>query len=264
MLEQRDLNAVKELAEHIWEGHDYLGNIAHQWIAEGGFYGLFEGSRLIGCSKLTFLPDKVIWLEGLRIHPDYQGHGLGSELSAYVMDQALLFKSEGKADSIEFSTYCLNHESIHISQKAGFRIVDEFYILTHDLVKPLSYSDKAIIDKTINKFYPSYLPYGWKFLHPCQDSLNWLQQRAKAVQCLEGSFYVGGEEPTVCLLTAAGKWLLSALPQIQFCLGDKYEANILLHTSRQEEVQTLLDLGFHWWDEGQEDKIFVFRYFADR
>jgi len=138
LLNEADLKDVKELAKHIWEGNDYLGKVAKTWIEDGGFLGMFDAEMLIGCAKITQLPDTVIWLEGLRIHPDYQGKGLGKQLAKVVLDMALQFVASGEARYIEFSTYCLNHESIHISTQAGFKVIDEYYILSHKAVKPSS------------------------------------------------------------------------------------------------------------------------------
>ncbi len=255
-----DLKAVKELARHIWEGNDYLGKVAKGWIEEGGFLGLFDADMLIGCAKITHLPDGVVWLEGLRIHPEYQHKGLGKELAKTVLDMALQFVQSGEAQHIEFSTYCLNQESIHISTQAGFKPVDEYYILTHKSVKPASPKHFSKIFDNVTDYFPTSLPYGWKFLHPTKQAVNWLNRKVQVAKAEGGHFYVGGEEPTVCLLSPAGEWLDQALPYIQYYLGKKKEIELLLHPSRAAEIPVLQELGFHWWEEGQEDKIIIYRY----
>ena len=263
LLNETDLRAVKELAKYTWDGNDYLGKVAKSWIEDGGFLGMFNEELLMGCAKITHLPDAVVWLEGLRIHPDYQGKGLGKQLAKVVLDMALQFVKSGEASYIEFSTYCLNHESIHISTQAGFKPIDEFYILTHKSVKPSSIKHFSRVYENVSDYFPSLLPYGWKFLHPTKQALNWLNRKVQAAKAEGGHFYVGGEEPTVCLLTPAGDWLSQALPYIQYYLGKKKDIEVLLHTSRKSEIPVLQELGFHWWEEGQEDKVIVYRYLPD-
>jgi GNAT superfamily N-acetyltransferase len=263
LLNATDVYAVKDLAKHIWDGEDYLGKVAKHWIEDGGFIGMFDGDKLIGCSKITRLPDRVIWLEGLRIHPDYRKQGLGKQLSETGMEIALNLVKSGEADSIEFSTYCLNEESIHLAAQAGFKQIDEHYIMSHKSVKPAAENRHGRIHDDITDYYPVSLPFGWRFLHPVKASLNWINQKSRLVRADIGYFYVGGEQPTVCLLSPAGEWILKALPVMQYFVGKKEPIELILHSSRKFEIEMLLSLDFHWWEEGQEDRILVYRYMPD-
>jgi GNAT superfamily N-acetyltransferase len=260
MLHLDDIKAVKDLAKQIWDGNDYLGRVARAWIEDGGFLGMFDGQNLIGCAKITRLPDGVIWLEGLRIHPDWQKQGHGKKLAAQVMDVAQQFVRTGDASSIEFSTYYKNLESIHIATQAGFKQIDEYYILTHKSVKLSGDKHHTRIHDDITDYFPVTLPYGWKFLHTARQALNWLNKKADLHRAGGGYFYVAGEQPTVCLMSPAGDWIDEALPVIQHLLGKKEEISVLLHSSRKFEIPILLALDFHWWEEGIEDKVVVFRH----
>ncbi len=260
LLEIPDLYAVKELGKLTWEGGDYLGKVAKGWIEDGGFLGLFEGDNLIGCAKISRLPDQVVWLEGLRVHPDHQKQGLGKLLAGKAMDLALHLVRSGEAAHIEFSTYYQNLESIHISTQAGFAQCDEYYILSHKPVKPVSSQHHQRIHEDVTDYFPVTVPYGWKFLHPVKQALNWLNKRAHLIRAGGGYFYVAGDSPVACLLTPAGDWLHDALPYIQYAFGKKNQIEILLHKSREFEIGTLMELGFHWWEEGTPDKVLVFRH----
>jgi GNAT superfamily N-acetyltransferase len=263
LMDAADVYAVKELAKHIWDGDDYLGKVAKHWLEDGGFLGMFDGEALIGCSKITRLPDRVIWLEGLRIHPDYRAKGLGKQLSATSMDIALNLVSSGEADHIEFSTYYLNEESIHIATQAGFRQIDELYIMSHKSVKPKAEIRHTRIHEDITDYFPASIPYGWKFLHPVKPSLNWLNKKSQLHKVEFGYFYVGGEQPTVCLLSPAGDWIAKALPVMQYFIGKKEPIELILHSSRKFEIEILQSMDFHWWEEGKEDRILVYRYFPE-
>ncbi len=263
LLEMTDLYAVKDLAKLIWDGSDYMGKVAKAWIEDGGFLGMFDVDKLIGCAKITRLPNQVIWLEGLRIHPDYQKKGLGKKLAGLVLDTALQFVRSGEATHIEFSTYYLNEESIHISTQAGFKLIDEYYILTHKSVKPTATNQHHRIHDDVTDYFPQSIPYGWKFLQPTKQSLNWLNKKVQLLKAEGGYFYVGGEQPVVCMLSPAGEWIEKAMPVMQYFLGKKHPIEVILHSSRKFEIETLQSYDFHWWEEGKEDKILVFRYMPE-
>ncbi|TFH40724.1 MAG: GNAT family N-acetyltransferase, partial [ANME-2 cluster archaeon] len=160
LLQPTDLYAVKDLSKLMWDGDDYMGKVAKAWIEDGGFLGMFDVDKLIGCAKIPRLPNQVIWLEGLRVHPDYQKKGLGKKLAGLVLDTALQFVRSGDATHIEFSTYHLNEESIHISTQAGFKQIDEYYILTHKSVKPSATNQHHRIHDYVTDYFPHSIPFG--------------------------------------------------------------------------------------------------------
>ena len=263
LLQADDLYAVKDLSKLIWDGDDYLGKVAKAWIEDGGFIGMFDGDKLIGCAKITRLPNQVIWLEGLRIHPEYQHQGLGRKLTGLVLDTALQLVRSNEADYIEFSTYYKNVESIHLAEEAGFKLIDEYYTLTHKAVKPTSTNLTYRVHDNITDYFPTSFPYGWEFLHPTKPSLNWLNKRVKMLKAGGGHFYIGGEQPTVCLLSPAEEWVEKALPIMQYFLGKKQPIEVMLHHSRKQEIEILQSFGFNWWEDDIEDKVVVYRYQQD-
>jgi GNAT superfamily N-acetyltransferase len=264
LLQMNDLYAVKDLAKLIWDGDDYLGKVAKTWLEDGGFIGMWDGNQLIGCAKITRLPNQVIWLEGLRIHPERQGKGLGKKLAGVVLDTAVQLVRSGEADYIEFSTYYKNESSIHIATQAGFKLIDEYYILSHKAVKPTSTNHTYRVHDDVTDYFPTTFPFGWKFLHPNKPSLNWLNKRVKMLKAGGGHFYIGGEQATVCLLSPAEEWVEKAMPIMQYFLGKKQQIEVMLHTSRKAEIEILQSYDFHWWEEEQEDKVVIYRYQPDK
>jgi len=263
-LNSADLAAVKAVAKTIWEGSDYLLRIGHRWLKAGGMYGMELDGRLIGVVKLTLLPDQVIWLEGLRIHADYQSHGYGNVLSAFALETALGMRKQGLGNQIEFSTYHLNEESIHITTKAGFRRVEQLYIMAHDPVpaKPLPAGEN--LPEELLSLYPLSLIWGWKFLHPTQETLAWLRKKTKMYQVAGGRFYGGGEQPVVVLLDPPGKWLEEAQPYMQSLCGKHTGVEIVFPFSRKAWLPKLEKHGFRRWEPETEDIIQVFRYLPDQ
>ncbi|RLF80627.1 GNAT family N-acetyltransferase, partial [Thermococci archaeon] len=169
---------IEEIAKLTWEGEDYLGRVFENWLRDGNFYVLELEGKVVGTTKLTILPDKVGWLEGLRVHPNYQKHGFGRLLHNFMLKKGKELAEKGVINALEFSTYFLNKESIAMAKKDGFKIVERFY----DIQRALEEEKEPKLSR-INSLdeldYEGYIPYGWKFLHKCKESIEWLNQKAE-------------------------------------------------------------------------------------
>jgi len=90
-----DKEEVLELSSHIWEGHDYIPGVFDEWVEDGGFYSGKLDGKIIAVDKFTDQGDGVIWLEGLRVHPEYQGKGYATKMVNGLME---------KVDELDYST----------------------------------------------------------------------------------------------------------------------------------------------------------------
>ena len=70
-----DKEEVLNLTKNIWEGNDYIPELFDKWVNEEGFYCGKLDDKIISLDKYTWQYNDVIWLEGLRVHPDYRGKG---------------------------------------------------------------------------------------------------------------------------------------------------------------------------------------------
>ncbi|GAB6101553.1 hypothetical protein JCM16138_07760 [Thermococcus atlanticus] len=77
---------IEEIAQLTWGGEDYLARVFDEWLGDN-FYVLELDGKVIGTAKLTILPDKVGWLEGLRVHPNYQKRGFGRVLHNFMLQK---------------------------------------------------------------------------------------------------------------------------------------------------------------------------------
>lgn len=259
-LNNRDHAAICEVAKQTWDGEDYLPKVAKDWILDGGFFGMEIDGKLIGTAKMTNLPNRVIWLEGLRIIPAFQKQGHGKALAEFVLKIALKLVKKGKADDIEFSTYYLNEESIKMAEKAGFEQVEKFYLLRHKPVESVISSTHYKLHPTLFEIFPSSLPWGWKFLHSNMKSIRFLNKRTYLYRHGDDRFYVGGEQPTVVLTTPAGKWVKECLPTMQYLVGEGMPIDIILPEHRKDELAVLGTIGFNTWKKNKEDIVVVYRY----
>ncbi|MGM0509976.1 MAG: GNAT family N-acetyltransferase [Thermoplasmatota archaeon] len=123
-----DKEEIEELTKGIWEGHDYVPKVFDKWVEEGGFYkGILDG-KIIAIDKYTWLEDGVIWLEGLRVHPEYQGMGYGREMLDRFMD--IVDSLDPKKE--KFMTATTKDEVKHMAEEGGFHLVQSYYYLYMD------------------------------------------------------------------------------------------------------------------------------------
>ncbi len=79
-VKKSDRGEIEELSSNIWSGHDYIPEVFDRWLEEGGFIcGRLDG-KIVALAKHTRHRNDVLWLEGLRVHPEYQGKGLGRKM----------------------------------------------------------------------------------------------------------------------------------------------------------------------------------------
>ncbi len=112
-----DKAAVLAISAQIWAGHDYLPRFFDRWVREGQFWVGVQRGQVVGCGKATEFARGEWWLEGLRVDQRLTGRGLGTALSRAILARAL----DLRPVSLRLATADVNHESIHIIEKMGFR-----------------------------------------------------------------------------------------------------------------------------------------------
>jgi len=120
----KDTPDVLELTRTIWEGDDYVPHVWAEWLRDyEGLLAVAEyGGRVVGLDKLSLLAPGEWWLEGLRVHPEYEGRGVASRLNDYTLDFW-----ENKANGVVRLATVSGREPVkHLSTRSGFRVLGEF------------------------------------------------------------------------------------------------------------------------------------------
>ena len=88
---ESDREAVLALTARTWDFGDYIEWVFDDWLndTKGRFLAAehIVTGKLAAIDKMTFLSPKEAWFEGLRVAPEFRGHGLASRLQAYMIDQ---------------------------------------------------------------------------------------------------------------------------------------------------------------------------------
>ncbi len=256
-----DREDLIRIARGIWGGTDYLPLVMDRWISEPWFLVCEYRGRVIACIKLSLFPDQVLWFEGLRVQKRYQNRGIATLLNRHAFALVEKLRRDGKVRSFEFATYYLNSESLHLTQKLGFKTVETFWVLDKRGIKATQ--KPHILPKVDMKFfrhYQKYIPCAWQSVHHCPDALPFLQSHGKLFQTKRATYYLGGShQPVITLLEAPGPYMHEELPYFQHFFGSRKSYGIIVPPAFRDSLPLLLELGFNFWEKEQVENMLVLR-----
>ncbi len=118
---ENDKEAIINLS-HQFE-NDFLDKVLDRWLylEKGGIYLAWLEGTLVGCCTLSFPSPNEAWLQGMRVHPDFQGRGIAYDINRFLIDVA---KTEG-AVVVRLITSLQNHQAVRVTEKLGFRLIGD-------------------------------------------------------------------------------------------------------------------------------------------
>jgi GNAT superfamily N-acetyltransferase len=121
---QEDTADVLDLTRRIWDGEDYIPYVWQDWLADpqGRLAVAEHEGRVLGLGKLTRLSNEDWWLEGLRVHPEYQGHGIASQLNEYLVEYWL----EHGSGTVRLTTSSARLPVHHLCERLSFEKIGEY------------------------------------------------------------------------------------------------------------------------------------------
>jgi GNAT superfamily N-acetyltransferase len=259
---EADIPGLVEISRQTWDGDDYLAGVARGWITEGGLYVGLVGQTVAGCARYAFLPGSLIWLEGLRVRPDFKGRGYGKALSAHVLGEARRLAATGGWNHVEFSTYYKNSESIGITAAEGFEVVERFSLVWKHWPSAGDGFRRIDFPRAELDCYPAHVPFGWRFPLDCPETREWLASRCSAWEFDGARFYhrEGGWDFT--LLRSGLQNPLEAaqgISRVAAALGMDDGFEVIIPEGSGDALQAFLDSGFVFWEEPHEPNMLVFR-----
>ncbi|MCP4646237.1 MAG: GNAT family N-acetyltransferase, partial [bacterium] len=247
-------------------GDDYLELVSEKWLNQTGFYVGEVNGKVIACGKITILPEKIAWLEGLRVHGNFRGNGYGRLLSDQILQIAKRRLNNGEFRNIEFSTYVSNIESISMAEKQGFAVSEQFHVLNMENPQKPSFStvlNRFSPSSADFRIYPQHAPCGWKYiLHSGDGSLSWFEKNAEFWQVETGaSFLAANRGYEISPLASAfedqegfirGILAFAELKRLDYLV-------IMAHDSHKDILNTAVKNGFSYWDEQGVANLPVYR-----
>lgn len=171
-----DTSDVLEITNHIWDGEDYVPHVWREWLTDQ--YGVLAVAEyqesVIGLGKLTQLTPDDWWMEGLRVHPEYEGRGVASQLHDYMLE---CWERTGCC-AIRLATSSERKSVHHLCERTGFVRVGEavlfkadalpvgrnnFHRITMDEI-PKAF--KTIVDSPFLNLNNRLIDLGWQWTSP--------------------------------------------------------------------------------------------------
>lgn len=258
-----DLPGLADISRGTWDGGDYLEAVAPGWIAEGGMFSGIMAGRLFGCYKITVMPGRVAWLEGLRVHPSMRGRGLGRLLSEDCFSRAEAMRASGTVDFVEFETYYHNAESIAIALSRGFERVETFRFLHRASMPPEGSAPAVVVPLEERDLlpYPARIPLGWKAVLRTEDTAGSI---AGMCEVREASGLRFMSRPGENVFTPCSSAMESpveagrAMARTAHASGDD-TVEVMLPGSAGDVESRLMSDGWGYWEEPREPNAWVFR-----
>lgn len=119
-----DRETVFAFCEHTWEWGDYIERVWDEWLndPQGQLVVATDDGRPVGIAHLRMLNATDAWLEGLRVNPEYRGHGVGTALNLALQEEAM----RRGATTVRLVTESDNTASLHIMPHVHMRQIGGF------------------------------------------------------------------------------------------------------------------------------------------
>lgn len=121
-----DHEDVRTIASSVWtdRGGDYLPSVYQEWISgerRRTLVAELEGT-VVGIAQCVALSPFEAWCQGMRVHPDYRGQGLGTTITEALFDWA----REQGATVARNMVFSWNGAGLGQSRAIGFEPVAAF------------------------------------------------------------------------------------------------------------------------------------------
>ena len=121
-----DRPAMERICAHTWDSGDYIQEVWDEWLAdeEGVLLVAELGGQVVSLNKVTFQPGGQVWLEGMRVDPDYRGRGIASR----GLEYNLAYARQQRARVVRLATGG-NNTAVHaMVGKAGMEPVGRYVL----------------------------------------------------------------------------------------------------------------------------------------
>lgn len=273
-----DKPRIVEISSKIWDGDDYLPHIFEKWVEEeGGEFSVITVDGVVaGCSKMTLLPENVLWLEGIRVDTEYRGQGLGKKMAEYQLNKA----KELGYSRLELSTFVENYESLAIIEKRGFRRIASFKFLLNTFEKELAFDCEEVdlkkaakvssiddvqglLEKLDTEARQSYVNLDWTFVKCDKAILQAFVNKGLVYKIGDTVFAYGNwnqKDDGMTLYFMYGDDCESAVRHVLAEARRIGASNVIIMSAGGKEEQDLLQKhGFIALTE-EENDAFVYRY----
>ncbi len=161
-----DRAAMERICAQTWEWGDYIPEVWDDWLAdnersraEGGFGFLIVGElagQVVALSKITWQARGQVWLEGMRVDPDYRRRGIAGQF----LDYSLAYAREHGARVVRLGT---GHHNTAAHILAAHAAMERAGSYVHWTAEPLSSDGLAGLPE-VSRLTLEHAVQVWTFL----------------------------------------------------------------------------------------------------
>jgi GNAT superfamily N-acetyltransferase len=168
-----DKDYVLDFCKNTFSWGDYIDRVWDIWITEPKSIFLVAVNvnenkieKPIAISHGIFIPEKIIWIEGIRVDPEYRSHKLATNMSLHILDYA---RKNGALHSSAIVSIS-NEKSKGLMEKLGFKVISIWsYLSIKPIVLPELNNNNFITDNSSSSIKVANL-------EEYQSVLNYLNQ----------------------------------------------------------------------------------------
>ena len=143
-----DKDYVLDMCKNTFRWGDYIDRVWDIWIREPNSTFLVAVNennieKPIAIVHGILIPEKIVWIEGIRVHPKYRSQKLATNMYLHILDYA---RKKGALYSSAIVSIN-NDASKGLMEKLGFKMISKW---TYISIKPIVFPDldNAIADKS--------------------------------------------------------------------------------------------------------------------
>jgi hypothetical protein len=197
------------------------------WLARKTLLTVEENKKPIGIGNAS-LSKHQVWIEGLRIHPQFRRKGYASKLVLHIENIA---KKRGRRISRMLIAQG-NARSMRMARSLGYKIEDKFWLYN---MRPKNHQTSALIATNIRQLgdlaNSNTYSESWKWLPLDKPTLNRLIKKGRVIVAIKRKKPIG-----------VGIWNESDLDedvlQLGYINGTKQGMKMILHFMQNKARQT--------------------------
>ena len=169
-----DKNLVLKFCKNTFSWGDYIDKVWSSWLDEGNLF-LFETESPVGICHAFYFQNQI-WIEGIRIDPNFQRQKIASKLVTYA-------ELIGKNNNASFSYMLVdteNKKSIFLANSLNYKI---FQIWNYYSLIPKKNSNfKIEFEKSVNSdIFPFYVD-SWRWIKTTRNILSNLSTQNRIIK----------------------------------------------------------------------------------
>ncbi len=169
-----DKNPILKFCKDTFSWGDYVDQVWDFWLSEGNLL-LFEKQFPIGMCHAFFSEDQI-WIEGIRIDPNFRRQKIASKLVKYA-------ESIGKEKNISFSFMLIDTEntsSLSMANSLDYEIFQTWNF--YSLIPKRNSNYDVHFEKSLNRQVYSHYVKSWRWLPINDFTLSTFYEQNKIVK----------------------------------------------------------------------------------